>query len=299
MTRGCAVAVVLSAVLGLAPVHASAQVALSQTSFEAGVNFAAFFKVERGCGSSPTTALRVQIPDGVSVLQLPEKPGWTIGAERTGGRVTAVTWEGRLESVRPDQFGLLVKLPPKPGPLHFAAVQRCAAQEIRWTDIPAAGAVHPAPTLTLVAAAPNAHAHQASPIEIESPWARATPPGAQTAAAYLTIVNHSTEEDVLVGASSPQAAVAEFHQTTVTGGVMRMRPATGGVTVPAGGTVELKPDGGYHLMLSGLKAPLRSGTILPVILRFAKAGTIEVVFAVEPIGARGPSTGAAPEHNHH
>jgi copper(I)-binding protein len=291
--------VVLSAVLGLAPAHARAQVALSQTSFEAGVNFAAFFKVERGCGSSPTTALRVQIPDGVSVLQLPEKPGWTVGAERAGGRVTAVTWEGRLESVRPDQFGLLVKLPPKPGPLHFAAVQRCAAQEIRWTDIPAAGAAHPAPVLTLVAAAPNAHADHASPIAIERPWARATPPGAQTAAAYLTIVNHGTEEDALVGASSPQAAVAEFHLTTITDGVTRMRPATGGVAVPAGGTIELKPDGGYHLMLSGLKAPLRSGTMLPVTLRFAKAGTIEVVFAVEPIGARGPSSGAAPEHNHH
>ena len=171
---------VLGAVLGMAPAQASAQVALSQTSFEAGVNFAAFFKVERGCGASPTTALRVQIPDGVSVLELPEKPGWSVGAERAGGRVTAVTWQGRLESVQPDQFGLLVKLPSRPGPLYFAAVQRCAAQEIRWTDIPAAGVTHPAPMLTLVAAAPDAHAHHASPIVIERPWSRATPPGAQT-----------------------------------------------------------------------------------------------------------------------
>jgi hypothetical protein len=52
-------------------------------------------------------------------------------------------------------------------------------------------------------------------------------------------------------------------------------------------------------MLGGLKAPLKSGTMLPVTLRFAKAGSIEVVFAVEPIGARGPSAGAAPEHDHH
>jgi len=289
---------VLGAVLTLAAADASAQVALSQASFEAGVNFAAFFKVERGCGSSPTTALRVQIPDGVAVLELPEKPGWTVSAERAGAKVTAVTWQGRLESAQADQFGLFVKLPAKPGPLYFAAVQRCAAQEIRWTDIPPASVAHPAPMLTLVAAAPGDHAHHTSPIAIERPWARATPPGAQTAAAYLTIVNHGAEPDVLVAASSPEAARVEFHLTTMTDGVMRMRPATSGVTVPAGGTIELKPDGGYHVMLGGLKAPLRSGTMLPVALRFAKAGSIEVVFAVEPIGARGPATGAAPDHNH-
>lgn len=298
MTRAGAFAVVLGAVLGLAAADASAQVALSQSTFQAGVNFAAFFKVERGCGASPTTALRVQIPDGVSVVELPEKPGWSVGPERSGGRITAVTWQGRLESAQPDQFGLLVKLPSKPGPLYFAAVQRCAGQEIRWTDTASGDTAHPAPMLTLVAAAPDAHAHHASPIMIERPWSRATPPGAQTGVAYLTIVNHGSEPDVLVAASSPAAERVEFHVTTTTDGIMKMRPATSGVTVPAGGTVELKADGGYHLMLGGLKAPLRSGTMLPVTLRFAKAGSIDVVFAIEPIGARGPSGGAAPEHNH-
>jgi periplasmic copper chaperone A len=290
---------VLGALLIFSPAHANAQVALSQSSFEAGVNFAAFFKVERGCGTAPTTALRVQIPEGVSVVQLPEKLGWTMNTEWAGPRVTAVTWQGRLESAQPDQFGLLVKLPAKPGPLYFAAVQRCGAQEIRWTDVPPASTAHPAPKLTLVAAPAADHANHSSPIMVMQPWARATPPGAPTAAAYLTIMNRGTEPDVLVGGSSPQADRVEFHLTTNDNGVMKMRPATSGITVPAGGMVELKPDGGYHVMLAGLKAPLRSGTMLPVTLRFAKAGSIEVVFAVEPIGARGPSAGAATEHNHH
>lgn len=298
MTRGATLTAAISVALGLIGADASAQVALSQSSFEAGVNFAAFFKVERGCGVSPTTALRVQIPDGVSVLDLPEKPGWTVDAERAGARVTAVTWRGQLPSNVPDQFGLLVKLPSKPGPLYFATVQRCAADEIRWTDT-SPGARSPAPMVTLVAAAPNSHAHSASPIMIVQPWARATPPGAPTAAAYLTIMNHGTEPDVLIGGSSPQSERVEFHQSTTENGIMKMRPATSGIAIPAGGTVELKPDGGYHVMLSGLKAPLRSGTMLPVTLRFAKAGSIEVVFAVEPIGARGPSGGAATEHQHH
>ena len=295
----------VSAALGLlVAAPANAQIALSQTSFEAGVNFAAFFKVERGCGASPTTALRVQIPEGVSVLELPEKPGWTVHAQRTGSRVVAVTWEGRLDSARPDQFGVLVKLPSRPGPLYFTAVQSCAGQgDVWWNEIPTAGQSsrpsYPAPMLTLVAAAPNNHAHTASPIVITQPWARATPPGAPTGAAYLTIMNHGSEPDVLIGGSSPQAERVEFHQSTIDNGIMKMRPATAGIAVPAGATVELKPDGGYHVMLSGLKAPLRSGTMLPVTLRFAKAGSIEVVFAVEPIGARGPSSGAAPGHQHH
>ena len=292
-------AIVLGTVLGLAANGANAQVALTQSTFEAGVNFAAFFKVERGCGAAATTALRVQIPDGVSVLELPDKPGWSVGSERSAGRVTAVTWQGRLEATEPDQFGLLVKLPAKPGPLHFATVQRCAGQEIRWTDTASGRAAHPAPMVMLVAAAPDAHAQHASPIVVERPWARATPPGAPTGAAYLTIVNHGSEPDVLVAASSPAAARVEFHMTTMTDGVMKMRPATNGVALPGGVTVELKPDGGYHLMLAGLKAPLRSGTMLPVTLRFAKAGSIDVVFAVEPIGARGPSAGAAADHAHH
>ena len=297
MTRSFALMAALGALLAIGAASASAHVALTQSTFETGVNFAAFFKVERGCGVSPTTALRVQIPEGVSVLELPEKPGWTVNAERAGARVTAVTWQGRLPSNEPDQFGVLVKLPSKPGPLYFATIQRCAADEIRWTDT-SAGARAPAPMVTLVAAAPNSHTHNASPIMIMQPWARATPPGAPTAAAYLTIVNHGTEPDVLIGGSSPQADRVDFHQSTVDNGIMKMRPATNGITIPAGGTVELKPDG-YHVMLSGLKAPLRSGTMLPVTLRFAKAGSIEVVFAVEPIGARGPSGGAATEHQHH
>jgi copper(I)-binding protein len=296
MTRSCIV-IAAAGLLSLASAGAGAHVVLTQSSFEAGVNFAAFFKVEHGCSGAPTTALRVEIPDGVAVLQLPEKPGWTMNAERSGARVTAVTWTGRLDPAQQDRFGLLMKLPAKPGPLYFSTVQRCAANEIRWTDTSPESKT-PAPKLTLVAAAPNNRAHTASPIMVMQPWARATPPGAPTGAAYLTITNHGTEPDVLIGGSSPQADKVEFHQSTMDNGIMKMRPATNGVSIPAGGTVELKPDG-YHVMLIGLKAPLRSGTMLPVTLRFAKAGSIEVVFAVEPIGARGPSSGAATEHQHH
>ena len=157
--------IVLCLALLLAP-HASAQIVLSQTEFEAGRKFAAFFKLERGCGVSPTVALEVQIPDGVAVLQLPEKPGWTLSTRRVGlagkRHVAAVTWRGHLEAHSPDQFGLFLQLPERPGAVYFPAVQYCANGEVRWTDIPGDArhdVPHPAPALKLIASHPGPSDH--------------------------------------------------------------------------------------------------------------------------------------------
>jgi copper(I)-binding protein len=64
----------------------------------------------------------------------------------------------------------------------------------------------------------------------------------------------------LVGASSPVAGVAEVHEMKMDGDVMKMRAVEGGLELPAGKTVELKP-GGYHVMLMDLKAPLPKDSI--------------------------------------
>src|SRR5262245_23593392 len=105
---------------------ADAHVVLSEKSFEAGVNFAAFFKVEHGCDGSATLSLRVEIPQDVSVVELPAKEGWTTNAEHMGSRTSAVSWRGHLEGGMPDQFGVLLKLPQRTGPLYFPTVQKCA-----------------------------------------------------------------------------------------------------------------------------------------------------------------------------
>lgn len=159
-------ALLLAAIVFAAP--AAAQIVLSQTDFEAGKRYAAFFKVEHGCGSSPTVSLEVQIPASVSVLLLPDKPDWTLSAKRGGAagaeRVTSVTWRGRLQAQSADQFGLLLQLPDKPGSLYFPTVQRCENGEIRWTEVPAAGRamrelLHPAPVLNLRPGRALAHEH--------------------------------------------------------------------------------------------------------------------------------------------
>jgi periplasmic copper chaperone A len=135
-----------------------------------------------------------------------------------------------------------------------------------------------------LAATMSAALAQTGQIEITNAWARATPGGATTGAAYLTIV--SPVADRLVGASSPVAKSTQLHSMTMQGTIMRMRQVDG-IDLPAGKPVTLKP-GGLHLMLVGLNAPLKAGQNFPLTLTFKNAGSKEVTVAVEKVGAMGP-----------
>jgi len=121
-------------------------------------------------------------------------------------------------------------------------------------------------------------------VTIENAWARATPPGAKIAAGYLTIRNAGAA-DKLISASSPAAEKVEPHITVKDGDVSRMREVNG-YAVPAKGTVELTP-GGSHLMLVNIKAPLKAGEKVPLVLRFEKAGEVKTELAVRPLGTTG------------
>src|SRR5438046_8927487 len=94
-------------------------------------------------------------------------------------------------------------------------------------------------------------------IEIENAWTRATPPGAETAAGYLTIRNKSSSPDHLIRAASPLAARVEMHVHLHDGDVMRMRPVPG-YDIPARGRLE-RPPGVAHLMFGDMKRPFKPG----------------------------------------
>ena len=118
-------------------------------------------------------------------------------------------------------------------------------------------------------------------VRIVNAYARATPPGVRTAAAYLTIDNRGALPDQLVGARSPAAAAVELHTMSHEGGMMRMREVAR-VDVPAHGRVDLVP-GGLHAMIVDPKAPLRPGERFPLTLTFARAGAIDVEVDVKPL----------------
>ena len=119
-------------------------------------------------------------------------------------------------------------------------------------------------------------------------WARATPGGAEIGGGYLTIENKGTALDKLLGGSSPAAAEIELHEMVMKNDVMTMRPVSGGLSIPPGQTITFAP-GGYHIMMMGLKAPLKQGDRVPMTLQFEKAGKVDVTFAVQSIGATQPS----------
>jgi periplasmic copper chaperone A len=123
-------------------------------------------------------------------------------------------------------------------------------------------------------------------VTVEQPWARATPAGAKTGAVYMTLDNKSGTADRLTGASSDVAETLQIHEMKVENGVMQMRQLAGGLPIPAGGSVVLKP-GSYHVMLIGLKKPLTAGEEFPLTLTFEKAGNISVTVPVQAMGATG------------
>ena len=125
---------------------------------------------------------------------------------------------------------------------------------------------------------------------VEKPWARATVPSARVAGAYLTVRNQSAVADRLIGASSPAAAHVEFHVHTAEGEVMKMRQAQA-LDIPAKGSLELKP-GGAHLMFLDIRKPFKEGDLVPVTLRFEKAGEVSVQARVGGLADRSARHGA-------
>jgi len=109
-------------------------------------------------------------------------------------------------------------------------------------------------------------------MDIHQIWSRATAPSAKTGVVYLNIENNGQDDDVLESASTPVAEHAMLHKTEMDGNVMKMSHAAS-IAVPGDGRLHLKPAG-HHIMLMGLKAPLKSGASFPLTLVFEKAGAV-------------------------
>ena len=117
-------------------------------------------------------------------------------------------------------------------------------------------------------------------IAIDGAFARPSPSVGGTGGAFMTITNNTGAPVRLSGGSSPIAKMVEIHETIDDNGVMKMRPVAGGIEIPPGKTVELKP-GGMHVMLMGLTAPLVEGQDVELTLIFEKAGPVTLKVPVK------------------
>lgn len=150
-------------------------------------------------------------------------------------------------------------------------------------------------------------------VTVSNAWARATPSGSAIGAVFMDFKAAADQSDKLLSASSAVAGRVELHTHVKDGDVMRMRRVDS-IELPAGESHALRP-GGDHVMLFDLKQPLAEGDALELALTFEKAGTVDVVAAIGPVGAlkapekdaagREQKTGAdakssdSPSHEHH
>ena len=121
-------------------------------------------------------------------------------------------------------------------------------------------------------------------LEIMGPWSRATPNGASTAIGYMTIKNNGTTPDRLIGGSVDFASNFQLHSMTMEDGVSKMRELKS-VDIEPGQTIEFKP-GGSHVMFVGVKHPLSQGEHVKGTLIFEHAGTVQIEYDVQGIGAQ-------------
>ncbi|MGF2686143.1 copper chaperone PCu(A)C [Marinobacter sp. DUT-3] len=155
---------------------------------------------------------------------------------------------------------------------------------------------------TLITTPAMAHDYTRGDVTIDHPWSRPTPPGTPMGVGYMAITNNGDSDITFTRADTPRAGNVSIHESTMTDGVMSMRPLDDGLIIPAGETVELKPHG-YHLMLEKLKGPLKEGESIPLTVNFDGAEAMDVELNVESL-----DSATAPEkkdkmgmqgHEHH
>lgn len=125
------------------------------------------------------------------------------------------------------------------------------------------------------------------PITITNAYVR-EPASPDVAAAYFTIHNNSGSSDTLQSVLSGAGQSTSLH--TDTGTTMADMP--NGITVAAHSTYTLTP-GKAHVMIEKLIGTLTAGQTVNLQLRFAKAGTINVVAPVIAILAPAPTSSAS------
>lgn len=146
--------------------------------------------------------------------------------------------------------------------------------------------------LTVIAACACAPLY-AQGVQVRDAWA---PPGQHATGVFMTL---SAKGDVkLVAVATPVAGVAEVHQMKMVGDIMQMRTVPGGLHLPAGQAVVLKP-GGSHVMLMDLKAPLLKGGSIALTLFFKDAKGVQSQLELKvPVAARPQASDAQDDAGH-
>lgn len=127
--------------------------------------------------------------------------------------------------------------------------------------------------LTACAGESSNHAEQEVSPVISQARIRLPLPGQRIAAGYFDL--ESTQDDRLIGVTSPISGHIELHTHINEKGILRMRRLEGGVKIVPGKTVEFKP-GGHHIMMFDTDVTDTTEDV-SLTFDFEKSGKITVI----------------------
>ena len=149
-----------------APLAASAHVTVSPDEIAAGEHGVLTFAFSHGCESSPTTSLRITMPEGLASVAPTMDSDWSIAVERgDDGLVSAVTYTA-VSPVPIDLRGAVSMSigldEDTPETLAFPVVQTCVEGSTEWTQLAKDGEDpheldNPAPVVTVSPATGEEH----------------------------------------------------------------------------------------------------------------------------------------------
>jgi copper(I)-binding protein len=121
-------------------------------------------------------------------------------------------------------------------------------------------------------------AAQQKTVSASQAWVK-MPAADQTLTEAFVVVDNPTMYDVyLIAAVTEAAGKVEFRDVSKPGDATAQ--VVKEVTVPAYGSLSMDPKG-LHMVLSGLKRPLKDGDTIPLTLTTHEGSTIEVPAAVK------------------
>lgn len=158
--RGALVAALAAGLVLVAPAAAQAHVGVSPDAVEPGGSAVLAFSFTHGCEESPTTALRVTMPEGLASVSPTVDSNWNIDVERAdNGLVSAVTYTAiaPIPSGLQGTASMAVQLGgDAEDTLAFPVEQQCESGVNEWVELAEDGAdPHdldaPAPVVTVSA----------------------------------------------------------------------------------------------------------------------------------------------------
>jgi len=111
-------------------------------------------------------------------------------------------------------------------------------------------------------------------IRLDNAYSREMPPSASNIAVYLTIRNVGSHGISLESISTEDAESAMIHRSTMENGMMAMEHLPE-LFISSRESVRLEP-GGLHIMLEGLRRPLRAGNLIRMDLSFSNGVVLRV-----------------------